>query len=119
MGPEWAEKPLIVQVAPAEASQAGSPQPAVAAAVLVDLAVAVAVATLDQVEEVVELVVLVVLVVAQEEAPSVLEMMTTLTMIPTRGGKLVTLPNHQEYQWLGRNLEKASPHMADSTSDQG
>ena len=117
MGPEWAEKPLMVQVAPAEASQAGSPQPAVAAAVLVGLAVAAV--TPDQVQEVVELVVLVVLAVAQEEAPSMVEMMMTRTMIPTRGGKPATLPNHQGYQWLGRNLEKASPRMADSTLDQG
>ena len=42
MGPEWAEKPLVVQVAPAEASQAESPQLAVAAAELEDrVAVAV------------------------------------------------------------------------------
>ena len=98
------------------ASQAGSPQPTVAAVVLVGLVVAVV--TPNQVQEEVELVVLAVLVVAQEEVPSVVQM-TTLTMIPTRGGKPVTLPNHQGYQWLGRNLEKASPRMADSTSDQG
>ena len=117
MGPEWAEKPLKVQVAPVEASQAGSPQPAVAAAVLVGLVVAAV--TPDQVQEVVELVFLAVLVVAQEEAPSMVEMMMTRTTIPTRGGKPATLPNHQGYQWLGRNLKKASPHMVDSTSDPG
>ena len=49
MGPEWAEKPLIVQVALAEACQVGSPQLAVAAVVLVGLAVVVA--TPDQVQE--------------------------------------------------------------------
>ena len=107
----------MVQVAPAEASQAGSPWLVVAAAVLVGLAVATA--TPDQVQEVVELVVLAALVVAQEEAPNVVEMMTTQTTIPTRGGKPATLPNHQGHQWLGRNLEKATPHMADSISDQG
>ena len=113
----------MVQVAPVEASQAGSPQLAVTAVVLVGLAVVVAVAvvaaTPDQVQEVMELVVLAAMAVAQEEAQSVVEMTTTQTTIPTRGGKPVTLPNHQGYQWLGRNLEKVSPHMADSTSDQG
>ena len=85
----------MVQVAPVEASQAGSPQPAVAAVVLVGLVV-VAVATPDQVQEVVELVVLAVLAVAQEEALSVVEMMMTQTTIPTRGGRPATLPNQQE-----------------------
>ena len=108
----------MVQVALAEASQAGSPQLAVAAVVLVGLAVAAA-ATPDQVQEVVELVVLAVLAVAQEEAPSVVEMTMTQTTIPTRGGRPATLPNQQGHGWLGRNLGKASLHMTDNTLAQG
>ena len=84
----------MVQVAPVEASQAGSPQLVVAAAVLVGLVVAVA--TPDQVQEVVEPVVLVVLAVAQEEALSMVEMMTTQTTIPTRGGRPANLQSHQD-----------------------
>ena len=70
--------------------------------------VVVMAATLDQVQEVVELVVLAVLTVAQEEAPSVVEMTMTQTTIPTRGGRPVTLPNQQGHRWLGRNLGKAT-----------
>ena len=112
MGPEWAEKPLMVQVAPADASQAGSLQPVAAAVVLVGLAVVVVVVAPDQVQEMVELVILAALAVAQEEAPSVEEMTMTQTMIPTRGGKPVTLPNQQRHRWLGRQY-------IDNTSDQG
>ena len=118
MGPEWAEKPLMVQVALAEAGQAGSPWPVVAAVVLVGLVVA-AVAIPDQVQEVVELVVLVALALAWGEAPSMVEMTTIQTTIPTRGGKPATLPNNQGDQWLGKNLERGSPHTVDSTSVQG
>ena len=108
----------MVQMAPVEASQAEILQPVVAAVVLVGLVVAAEV-TPDQVQEVVELVVLAVLAVVQEEAPSVVEMTTTQTTIPTRGGRLATLPNQQGHGWLGRNLGKATPCMVDNTLDQG
>ena len=116
MGPEWAEKLLVVQAAPVEASQAENLQQAVAVAALGDL---VAAATLDQVQEAVVLVVLAALAAAQAEAPSVAEMMKTPMTIPTKGGKQGTLPNHQGSQWPGKNLERANPRTADNTSVQG
>ena len=115
MGPEWAEKLLVVQVALVEANQAENLQQAVAAAVLGGLVVAV---TLDQVREVVVLVVLVasVVVAAQAQAPRMAEMMATPMMIPTKGGKQATLPNHPGDQWPGKNLERVNLHTVGSTS---
>ena len=52
---------------------------------------------------------------AQAEAPSMAEMMTTPTMIPTKGGKQATLPNHPGDQWPGKNLKRVKLHMAGST----
>ena len=57
-------------------------------------------------------------VTTQAGVESVAVMMMTTTT-PTRGGKLATLPNHQGNQWLGKNLERASPHSVDSTLVQG
>ena len=76
-------------------------------------------ATLDLVWEVVVLVVLTALVAAQAEVPSVAEMMMTPMMIPTNEGRQAILLNHQDNQWPGKNLERASLHTADSTLVQG
>ena len=58
-------------------------------------------------------------VVAQAGASSVARMMTTPMMTPTRKGRQAILPRHQGNHWPGKNLERASLHMVDSTSVQG
>ena len=104
MGPEWAERLLVVQEALVEASQGGNLwQVAVVAVELEDLVVVVA---LDQVREAVVLVVLVAsVVVAQAEVPSVAGMMMTPMMTPTNEGRQANLPRDQRPHWPGKSLE--------------
>ena len=75
----------------------------------------VVVAAQGQVQEAAVLVALVALVVAQAEVSSAAEMMMTLMMILTKGGRQAILPNHQDYRWPEKNHDKVSPRMADST----
>ena len=118
MGPEWAEKLLVVQAALVEANQGGNLQPEVVAAAAPGGLVAAVV--LDLVREVVVLVVLAALAAAvQVEVPSMAEMMMTPTTIPTNEGRQAILPNHQGNQCPGKNLERASLHTVDSTLVQG
>ena len=119
LGPEWAERLLVVQEALVEASQGGNlQQAAVAVAAAAAPEDQVVAAALDQVQEAVELVVLAALVVvAQAEVSSMAETMMTPKMSPTNEGRQANLPRDQSLHWPGKNL-KGQLRMVASTSVQ-
>ena len=94
-----------------EASQEGNLQQ-VAVAVLEAPVVA---AAPGQAWEAVVLVVQEAPVVVQAGAPSMARTMMTPMMTPTSEGRQAILPRHQGNHWPGKNLERASLHMVDST----